>query len=93
MVPEGQFRICGDIACGVNELQVADEAAVDIAGAGVVDAVSSFEDSKNHFLDREMHGLLPSAVCQRIRAANRGFFQRDNIIRENPNYPDNRGAE
>jgi hypothetical protein len=37
VVLEGQFCICGDIACGVDELQIADEAAVDIAKAGVVD--------------------------------------------------------
>jgi hypothetical protein len=37
VVPEGQFRIYGDIACGVDELQIADEAAADIAEARVVD--------------------------------------------------------
>jgi hypothetical protein len=46
------------------------------------DALSSFEDSENHFLDREMGGLLPQAVYYRIRAANCGFFQRDDIIHE-----------
>ena len=37
VVPDGRFRICGDIACGVDELQIADEAAADIAEAGVFD--------------------------------------------------------
>jgi len=41
------------------------------------DAMSSFEDSKSHFLDREMHDLPPRAVYQRIRAASCGLFQRD----------------
>jgi hypothetical protein len=37
VVLEGQFCICRDIVCSIDELQIADEAVVDIAEAGVVD--------------------------------------------------------
>jgi len=37
VVPEGQFRVWGYRACGVDELQIADEAAADNVEVGVVD--------------------------------------------------------
>jgi hypothetical protein len=50
VIPEGQFRICGDITCGVNELQISDEAAADITEAGVVDGRCREPDSARMIL-------------------------------------------
>jgi hypothetical protein len=96
MVPEGQFRVCGDIArvaltscrspMKLRRTMLRQEWLME-------DAVSSFEDSKSHFLGGEMHDLPPEAVYQCIRAASCGFFQRDGMVRENPNNPDDRRPE
>jgi hypothetical protein len=37
VVPEGEFRICKDIACSTDKLQITNKAVADIAKAGVVD--------------------------------------------------------